>query len=72
MIIRRNHEPNFCGDTAAQPAAWCGLRQPVPDRFLRIAVAAALVLLALFVAQPYVTSLMRRQSPCRPRRAWAG
>ncbi|SEO60129.1 2-alkenal reductase [Methylobacterium sp. ap11] len=34
------------------------MRQPVPDRFLRIAVAAALVLLALFVAQPYVTSLM--------------
>ncbi len=30
----------------------------MPDRFLRIAVAAALVLLALFVAQPYVTSLM--------------
>jgi 2-alkenal reductase len=30
----------------------------VPDRFLRIALAAALVLLALFVAQPYVTSLL--------------
>jgi len=32
--------------------------KPVPDRFLRIAVTAALLLLALFVAQPYVTSLL--------------
>jgi 2-alkenal reductase len=30
----------------------------VPDRFLRVALTAALVLLALFVAQPYVTSLL--------------
>ncbi|KMO44480.1 2-alkenal reductase [Methylobacterium tarhaniae] len=30
----------------------------MPDRFLRIALTTALVLLALFVAQPYVTSLL--------------
>ncbi len=30
----------------------------VPDRFLRVALTTALVLLALFVAQPYVTSLL--------------
>jgi 2-alkenal reductase len=30
----------------------------VPDRFLRVALGAALVLLALFVAQPYVTALL--------------
>ncbi|PIK71615.1 2-alkenal reductase, partial [Methylobacterium frigidaeris] len=30
----------------------------MPDRFLRVALTAALVLLALFVAQPYVTSLL--------------
>ncbi len=34
------------------------MTKPVPDRFLRIAVTAALLLLALFVAQPYVTSLL--------------
>ncbi len=30
----------------------------VPDRFVRIALAAGLVLLALFVAQPYLTALL--------------
>ncbi len=30
----------------------------MPDRFLRVALTAALVLLALFVAQPYVTILL--------------
>ncbi|GJD49102.1 Putative serine protease HtrA [Methylobacterium crusticola] len=30
----------------------------MPDRFLRIALTAALVLLALFVAQPYLTGLL--------------
>ncbi len=34
------------------------MTNPVPDRFLRIALTTALVLLALFVAQPYVTSLL--------------
>ncbi|MFE1598444.1 S1C family serine protease [Methylobacterium sp. ID0610] len=30
----------------------------MPDRFLRVALGAALVLLALFVAQPYLTALL--------------
>ncbi|MFC6049994.1 2-alkenal reductase, partial [Methylobacterium hispanicum] len=30
----------------------------MPDRFVRTALAAVLVLLGLFVAQPYVTALL--------------
>jgi 2-alkenal reductase len=36
----------------------------VPDRFARLVLAAILVLLALFVAQPYVTAfLFSREVP---------